>query len=1160
MNTHRWIGGFGLGSRNSMLIAFVLLCFYCLPLAAQVESGKVVGAVRDSTGAALAGAKITVTNVGTNVSHVVIANNTGEYAVSELLPGTYVVLAENQGFKKAAQAPFKLDVNQVVRVDFTLTVGSITETVTVTAAEPLVESQTSSLGQVIEQNRVNDLPLDGRDFVQLAYLSPGVNQGPEGTVQSGNIPENERANGSIQANGLMATNNNFLLNGFDNNEQQIGFEVIQPSVDAIQEFKVQTSDFGADIGRGGAVVNVVLKSGTNNFHGSLFEFLRNSAFDAKNYFDDPTLPIPPFKQNQFGGTFGGPIIKDKTFFFVDYQGTRIRQSQTDISTVPSLPERTGNFSDLLTGIKGPNGFDTGQIFDPVTGNAFPGNVIPACVGNTRRSAAGGACLDPAGVNILNIYPAPNRAGAGSPPVNNFLLNPVLQNNQDSFDVRVDHQLGSRNSLFGTFSYGNVDAVSPDPFPGLAGGGVFSGNISNKALSVGVSDAYSFANNKVNDFKIGYSRYVVSAIPFFYGQPIAQQLGIPGINLPGNPATGGLPNFIISRLSAVGNQDYFPENLRENNYQLLDSISITHGNHILKFGGDVFLRRHGFFQTQNPRGDLTFDGQFTGDSVADLAIGYVQTAFRDGQQGSFGMNWWEVSGYGMDDYRVSRQLTLNLGLRYDIFTPMVEDRNRLANFDFTTGHFVMPGMPGVSRSGNVELNQHNLAPRFGFAYTPWNDNKTVFRGAFGIFYDQQANQNDAEIAFNPTGLFGSQSLLVPTSSTTPVMTLSGGFPTPLPFPTLANPTGRASAFFMDNATTYIEEWNLNVERQLMKDTVLQVAYVGTHGVHLAYLRNLNQPVQPLDTNFEVCPPVVPPDPSCAAGLPSNFGRPYYSTVPNIAAIRTEGHDISSITHGLQVRFEKRFSANWSMLNSYTWQHTIGQSAENETVGTSLEPQNTHDMAAERGDVEPDYRNQFTSAWSYSLPFGPNQRWFTGGGPAHWFVGGWQLNGIVALYSGRAFTPYLSFDPTNTGSGGPRPDIVGNPYNFSQVTTLGFNGTQYGPNNPSPCPTNSQSIFCWFNPAAYALPLFAPGQTSATLFGDARRGTLRGPAQYNVDFSVFKNFKLTESKMLQFRAEFFNLFNTPEFGDPSFLVDTPGAGSISSTVHSSREIQLALKFAF
>ena len=1139
---------------SGSLVLVVLLLLGSSTMRAQVESGKVVGTVRDASGAVLVGAKITVSNVSTNVAHAVTSNASGEYAVSELQPGTYAVVGEHEGFKKIAETPFKLDVNQVVRVDLTFAVGSVNETMTVTAAEPLIESETSSIGQVIEESRVNDLPLNGRDFVQLAYLSPGVNQGPQGTVQSGNIPENERGNGSIQANGLMATNNNFLLDGFDNNEQQIGFEVIQPSVDAIQEFKVQTNSFGADIGRGGAVVNVVLKSGSNKFHGSFFEFLRNSALDAKNYFDDPSSPIPPYKQNQFGATFGGPLIRDKTFFFMDYQGTRIRQSQTVISTVPTLQERTGDFTDALTGTTDPaTGLDTGTIFDPKTGQPFSGNIIPPCPNPV------GSCLDPAGVNVLNTYPTPNIADAGI--ANNYLSNPLIKNNQDSFDVRVDHQLSSRNNLFATVSYGNVDAANQDPFPGLAGGGSFSGRINDKAFAAGISDVFSISNNLVNEFKFGYTRYVVDAIPFFYGDSTAQQLGIPGINLPGNPATGGLPNFIVSSLSPAGNQDYFPENLRENNLQLIDSLSLTHGNHNFKMGGDIRLRRHGFFQTQNARGDLSFTGQFTGpaeapntqitgDATADLALGYVQNAFRDGQRSPFGMNWWEISGYFMDDWRVSPKLTMNLGLRYDIFTPMVEDRNRLANFDFTTGEFVMPGMPGVSRSGNVELNLHNLAPRFGFAFTPFDNNKTVLRGAFGIFYDQQANQNDAEIAFNPTGLFGSQSILVSTTATTPAMILSQGFPTPLPYPTLSDPSGRASAFLMNNATTYIEEWNLNIERELSKGTVLQIAYVGTHALHLSYLRNLNQPVQPLDSNF--CPQPYDPN-TCLAGPPTNFGRPYNSTVPDISAIRAEGHDISSITHGLQVRFEKRFS-DWSMLNSYTWQHTIGFSNENESVGTSLEPQNTHDMAAERGDVDPDYRHQFTSAWSYNLPFGPKHRIFSSDGPLRWITAGWQLNGIIALYSGRAFTPYLSFDPTNTGSGGPRPDILGDPYNFSNATTTGFSS------GPPTCPYTHQSIVCWFNPAAYALPPLAPGQTSATLFGDARRGTLRGPAQYNVDFSVFKDFNLTETKLLQFRAEFFNLFNTPQFGDPDSQVDTAQAGSITSTAHSSRQIQFALKFSF
>jgi Carboxypeptidase regulatory-like domain len=1143
-------------------IALVFVIAPTVPVGAQVESGKVVGAVHDASGALLAGAKIMITNVDTNVSRSVVAGSSGEYVVTELPPGTYTMLAEHEGFKKAAQARFKLDVNQVTRIDFTLSVGSVNETVTVMAAEPLVESQTSSLGQVVEEHRVHDLPLNGRNFVELSYLTPGVNSGPTAglTVQQGNIPENQRGTAAIQANGLTATNNNFLLNGFDNNEQQIGIEVIQPSIDAIQEFKVQTNSFGADIGRGGAVVNVVLKSGTNQLHGSAYEFVRNSYFDAKNYFDSASQAIAPFKQNQFGATLGGPLIKNRTFFFGDYQGTRIRKAQTVISTVPVLAERTGDFSDLLTGTIDPNtGFDTGQIFDPLTmvggqRQPFGNNVIPACAGNTGRSATGGGCLDPAALNLVNLYPTPNLPGAA----NNFLFNPVSSNNQDSFDIRVDHQVSSKNNLFGIFSYGNVNAHAPDPFPGEAGGGNFSGNITNLARAAGISDVHAFSPALINEFKIGYSRYVVQALPNFAGQPISSQVGIPNIFNPNDPlATGGLPYISFPDLSAIGTTDWFPEFLRENNYQYADSLTYVRGRHAFKMGVDVRRRLHGFFQTQNARGDMSFDQQFTenlvdftgGSSLASFLLGYPITAYRDGQKGTFGMRWWEVSAYFMEDYRVTPKLTLNLGLRYDIFTPPVEQQNRLANFDFFSGKFISPQVPGVSASGNVKTDYNNFAPRIGFAWTPWNE-KTVLRGGYGIFYDVQADQNDAELAYNPTGLFFSQSFISPATSPNLQISLSQGYPTPV-FPAISNPSGRASASLFNNRTTYIEEWNLDIERSLLRDAVLQIAYVGTHGVNLSYLSNQNQPVLPLDTNFQLLDTTtLQPCSSGATCQPSNFGRPYSLSVPNIGAIRTLQNRANSISHGMQVKFEKRLSSSWSMLNSYTWQHTIGQTEEDEYY----EPQNTHDPAAERGDNAPDFRHQFSSAFSYILPFGPGKRFLASEGRLRWLAGGWQVNGIIAAHSGEAFTPILSFDPTNTNSGAPRPDIVGDPYNFSDAVSLG-------------CPSNHQSIQCWYNPGAFAIPALAPGQTFAHLFGDARRGSLRGPAVYNIDASVFKNFPLRESWNLEFRAEAFNLFNTPEFSLPNGSTDqigspgSPGlAGSITSTVHDSRQLQFALKLTF
>ena len=1111
------------------LSLFIIFFGLAIGVQAQVETGKIVGTVRDASGAVVVGAAITATETQTGIEKRTVTNSSGDYVITELKAGEYTVAVEHPGFKKAMQNAFKLDVNQVVRVDFSLTLGSTTETMVVTAAEPLVETDTSSTGQVIEQNRVEELPLNGRNFMTLAYLSPGVNAGPTGTVQSGNIPENERDNGSIQVNGLTATNNNYLLNGFDNNEQQIGFELIEPPIDAIDEFKVETSTMTADVGKGGAVINIAIRSGTNQFHGGVFEFLRNSWMDAKNYFDLSNLPIPAFKRNEFGGTFGGPIVKNKAFFFVDYQGRRVRQSQTDLSLVPTLPIAT-NFSAPVTDPRTLQTLTPAQL-DPK--NANKPNGLPVC----PNASYAASCLDPAALNLISLFPAPNTSEDGF----NYLSNPVNRNTQDAFDVKVD-QTFAHDSTFALFSFGNVDAHVPDPFPGVAGGGQFTGNITNRSLLAGLSDVHSFSATKINELKIGYTRYMVDAIPFFTGQPIATTLGIPGIYE--NDLIGGLPGMYIppygftgtSLQNSLGNGDWFPEHLHENNYQLLDAFTLVKGKHSLKMGGDLRRRMHGFFQTQNTHGDFYFTGQYTGNALADLLLGYPFGSAETGQTGLFGMRWWEFGTYFMDDWRVSPKLTLNLGLRYDIYTPEVEEYNRLANFDFSTGKFVQPGVtPNTSRSGDVVTNFHNFSPRIGFAYTPWNS-KTVVHGGYGIFYDLQGDQNDSELSFNSTGLYGTQLITPSATDTIPPQRLFTGFATAanpsgaLPFPKISDPSGRASAAPFHNPTTYIEEWNLNIERQLMKDAVLQIEYAGTHGVHLGLLRNENQATQNLDSNFEPCPPISPPNFICVPGVPSNYGRPYFNTVPNVSQIRTEGHDMSSSTNALELRFEKRFSNSWSMLSSYTYQHTIGQTEENEWA----EPQDTYDLKAERGDIAPDYRHQFTSAWSYQLPFGPGKKFFNGDGPAHWFAGGWQLNGIISMYSGQAFTPYLSYDPTNTGSGGPRPELIGDPNNFSNVT--GFGDVPIDPNNPAsatflPClGVTHKTPACLYNPGAYTIPPLAPGQATATIFGNAGRGTLRGPAVYDTDFSVFKNFRLRESANLQLRAEIFNLFNTPQFAPP------------------------------
>jgi|ERR1700730_4042717 len=391
--------------------------------------------------------------------------------------------------------------------------------------------------------------------------------------------------------------------------------------------------------------------------------------------------------------------------------------------------------------------------NPAARAPFPNNQIPQ------------NALDPAALNVLGLFPAtPNVAGT----TNQFLFNPVAKNNQDSFDIRLDHQLTTSNSFFAFFSFGNVDSVHPDPLPGLAGGGAFSGHIKNKAKAFGVSDVHAFSASKVNEFKLGYTRYEVNAVQNFSDQTVSENLGIAGINDPNNQiATGGLTNINISGLSSLGNICCFPEFLTENNYQVLDAFTYIWGHHVLKIGGDLKMRKHGFFQALNPTGVMNFHQQFTadlnnssqqtGNALATFELGYPSFAARDQQKQPYGMSWWEISGYLMDDFRASPKLTLNLGLRYDVFTPLVEDHDRLANFDFGTGLFVSPQMPGVSRSGNVVKDLNNFAPRAGFAYTPGSDSKTVVRGGFGIFYSLQANQNDTELAYNHTGLFFSQSI-------------------------------------------------------------------------------------------------------------------------------------------------------------------------------------------------------------------------------------------------------------------------------------------------------------------------------------------------------------------------------------------------------------------
>src|SRR5208337_3285572 len=592
--------------------------------------------------------QITITNRETGQAVHLTTDGEGNYNANLLKIGTYSVSATKQGFETTFQASVDVAVNQSVRVDLVLKLGSTSEKVEVTGAAPLLQTESSSLGTIETERRIADLPLNGRNFIQLAYLGPGANGGQTGTNVSGGVFENERANEAISVNGLRVSNNNFLLNGVDNNEFGLGGVVVLPPPDAIQEFKTEESSMSAEFGRGGAAVNVVLKSGTNQVHGGVYEFIRNDKLDAVNYFNQGQQP---FKRNQFGAFLGGPIKKNKTFIFGDYQGSRLRASSPAISTVPTLPERTGDFS----GILGPQQRDqngnpiydvlgrpmyvneiynpyttrtvTGGVvrdgfgFDPVTGLPIPGsaNIIPATIiGNP-------ATVNTVGQNIAEFYPSPTNNQTAL----NYETNILNMNDQDSLDTRVDHRFNEANQIFASYSFGDVRSSQPGPLGPLYGGSDCCPSISNsRAQHLGIGYTHTFSERVLNDLHGGYFRYAVNALPFNFGKDLGTTLGIPNTNRPGYPNSTGLTNIDIAGFTSLGDSQWLPEHVFENIFQIADTLTWIKGRHSLKFGIDFRRQQRNFFQLSNPRGYFDFGGGYTSDlstglegsGLADLLLG------------------------------------------------------------------------------------------------------------------------------------------------------------------------------------------------------------------------------------------------------------------------------------------------------------------------------------------------------------------------------------------------------------------------------------------------------------------------------------------------------------------------------------------------------------
>ena len=1097
----------------SRLLAVVLFGLIASTMHAQiVETGIITGIVKDNSGAVIPNARVTVLNASTGLKSNISADSQGIYVSPPLHPGDYNVVVEAPGFGKVVEH-VRLEVGQRTNADVVLAVGANAETIEVQAVGQLLESESSSVGNLRTEEAVKDLPLNGRNFTELLGLGAGV---VPAQTQLANVPYvQQRGPSSYAFAGLRYQENRLLLDGIGDNENHNGLGVIIfPPIDAIQEFSEETTDADARYGRGnGGTINLVYKSGTDHYHGEVFEFLRNSALDAKNYFD--TAGKPPLRLNEFGGTLGGPVFfrqsNPKTFFFTDYSGQRLAQGFTDVDTVPNFTlTSTGyDFSAYAQRIKNPR-----------TGVVYSDNFIPLS----------DVSINPTGAKILNFYQkyaSPNISG--STTALNFLYNPVKTLTENAFDVRVDHQIAMRDSGFLRYSQSHDKIVSPGILPGPLVGNVISGPAQDPAYQTVLGETHIFSPTKLNTVRFGWSRLFVIATNKDAGLNLPTQLGIPGVEVPGDPLSDGLPVLTFAGNTSLGDAANSPTQIGTNNYQFDDNFNWVRGKHSLDIGGEFVRLQYNMFQTSAEHGTMSFGTAYSGLAWTDLLFGAPVSGTYAYQRGTRGFRQSDLAFYLQDNYKVNNRLTLNLGVRYETFLgwPWTEVNDRMYAFvpSISTTTLEQVGTHGVPRSG-VKGNNLNFAPRVGFAYKLTNN--AVFHAGYGIYYSAPNVANSAGLsvnapgedycAFNNSTTYGANA---PNGSA--FNFASNGFVHSAVTSPEALPIGLPLQATNPNAKTpYSEQWHATIEQQVPFSTVLKVAYVGTRGVHLDDLADIN------------------------AGSPGTthvtVGRPY----PYFSQIKQLQTNQISNYNALQVSAERR-AHGLGFLASYSYSHALDEGTG--SPGSVLDAYNLH---GDYGNSDLNIPSRFVASANYELPF-------KGTGMLGHFVQGWQLNTILNYSDGLPFSVTAS---SGVGDGLiPRAQLV-----------PGFgNGS---------LPSSKRTRQEWFNTAAFvSIPL--NGLLASGQWGNSGRNILQGPGTKNVDFSIFKNTHLTESKTLQLRAEFFNLFNTPQFNNPTAVAPTPAPGSTSlvpnitagsayGTISSagspttfqriSREIQLAAKFNF
>jgi hypothetical protein len=1144
---------------------------------AQVDQGAITGIVQDSSGAVIPNAPVTLTDVDTGLVLHATSNGSGIYNFSPIKIGSYTVSATAPGFTTTTQENIHLNLQERLNLVLTLTPGSVSQTVTVSGAPPLLETQTSSVGQVLSSRVINDTPLNGRNWVYIAQLTAGVAPPSGGTRGSGT--------GDFVANGQSAEQNNFVLDGVDNNSNipdfMNGSSYLQrPPPDALAQFKIQTSDYSAEFGHSaGAVVNASIKSGTNQFHGDMWEYFRNTNLDAVDW---DALTKPPYHENQFGATLGGPILHNKLFYFGDAEANRISIGQTNVLTTPTALMRQGDFSELLnTSLTGEA--DPVYLYTPNSG----GNTDKTGQSTVNRQACNGQAnvlcsgqIDSVARKILNLYPTPNANGTHT--FNNLVENIPSDNDTWQWDQRLDWNISDKDQAYARYSYNNQQSHTAAPLgPILDGSGYGTYNTAFLAQNGMFSESHIFSPTLTNEFRFGYNWGIFRFIQPNANTDIATQLGLGGV--PYSAGHGGLPTVSVSGITSWGTNGFEPMTKSQNVYQILDNVSKVVGNHSLKFGVAFENIRFGATLGGTKHGSYSYTGAYTsspasknpsGSGVADFLANQMHTTSITNETDVDDQEWYNAA-YAQDDWRVTPKLTLNLGLRYDYYQPFQEMAGDQANFVVTgplgigtgaaiyqiptKGNNVPLGtaFTQLMAANNVAIQyvadprlltstKTGFAPRVGLAWQA--DANTVMRAGFGIFYGGLQNEGGSNLGVNfPYSL--SASIPAPSCSAGNCpsigVTLENG---------LSAQTANGLQGFVSSPSfhatdphirePYTEDYNLAFQRALTRNLVATLSYVG----------NVSRHVELYDAP-NTAPVLLAPGKSTTADQP----------FPGLGGAGQISYSGVGTYNSLQATMQKRFSRGLSFLATYTWGHNLSDASDagglQSAVGVrqrALIP-NIDEFTNSPFDV----RDRFTLNGSYQLPFGHGRRFLNQSALADRVVGGWMTSFTFAAQTG---TPFTVTPNISTAAGGTARAI--------QMRDPFSAGGNPDPTNPDiTCAASTRNKLHWYNPCAYANPL--PGNTITTpvtttagalAYLGGRSDTIYGPGYNRVNLSLFKNFTTWHEQYVQLRADSFNLFNHPSFGNPSLTGLNSTGGAITAPISfqndtpDARFFQLAAKYVF